>query len=122
MFNHRGRAQISINSSKSVTKYLCSLISTQSNPDRQFVNFLELYKCRYVKTIHTNISESNTEDISYVVLLEDWDILPNKLNVLDRTLGAGKFGIVKHGLYTPYENDDPLDVAVKMLKGTILKL
>jgi hypothetical protein len=42
--------------------------------------------------------------------------------VLDRTLGAGKFGIVKHGLYTPSENDGPLDVAVKMLKGTILKL
>ena len=50
--------------------------------------------------IHTNISESDTEDISYIVLLEDWYILQNKLNVLDRTLGAGKIGIVKHGLYT----------------------
>ena len=62
MFNHRGRTQISTNSAKSVTKYLRSLISTQSSPDRQFVNFLEPYKCRYLK-IYTQIFQNQTQRI-----------------------------------------------------------
>ncbi|CAB4022081.1 Angiopoietin-1 receptor, partial [Paramuricea clavata] len=101
-----------------------TVMKTFENNDDEFQSYHEKHanskespktRCHELQQLNTDI-ESNTEDVSYVVLLEDWDILPNKLNVLDRTLGAGKFGIVKHGLYTPSENDYPMDVAVKMLK------
>ena len=57
--------------------------------------------------------------MSYVVLLKDWEISPSHLKVQDRSLGAGQFGIVKQGLYTPCEKSDPEIVAVKMLKGIV---
>ena len=55
--------------------------------------------------------------IPYVDILKDWEIAPYKLMILDKKLGVGQFGIVKQGLYTPSENVDLVDVAVKMLKG-----
>ena len=59
------------------------------------------------------------ESISYIVLLEDWEIAPDKLKLLDKKLGGGQFGIVKQGLLTT-EKGDPEIVAVKMLKSTEL--
>ena len=59
-----------------------------------------------------------SEDISYIVLLADWEIAPNTLQVLDRKLGGGQFGIVRQGIYTPETKGDPEVVAVKVLKGT----
>ncbi|CAB4013943.1 receptor-type tyrosine- phosphatase delta-like, partial [Paramuricea clavata] len=61
--------------------------------------------------------EIQPEEISYVVLLKDWDISPSHLKLLDKKLGAGQFGMVKEGLYTSSENSIPEVVAVKMLKG-----
>ncbi|CAB3979869.1 Retrovirus-related Pol poly from transposon opus [Paramuricea clavata] len=64
-------------------------------------------------------SESQTdqsEDLSYVAILMDWEIMPDSLKMLETTLGKGKFGIVKQGLLTTGESD-PEVVAVKMLKG-----
>ena len=58
-----------------------------------------------------------TEEISYIVLLEDWEIAPDKLQLLDKKLGGGQFGIVKQGLLTSGKGD-PEAVAVKTLKGT----
>ena len=58
-----------------------------------------------------------SEPISYVKMLDDWEILPKHLQVLKETLGSGQFGIVKKGFYTPFEEEDPNLVAVKMLKG-----
>ena len=55
--------------------------------------------------------------ISYVNILKEWEIPPYNLKILDKKLGAGQFGIVKQGLYTPPETGDPEDVAVKMVKG-----
>ena len=56
-------------------------------------------------------------EISYVTVLKDWEISPNCLHLLGKTLGAGQFGIVKQGSYTAPGNDNPELVAVKMLKG-----
>ena len=73
--------------------------------------------------LHLNenfVSGSETEEISYVVLLKDWEISPSHLKLQEKTLGAGQFGIVKQGLYTPSENCDAEIVAVKMLKSTKL--
>ena len=76
--------------------------------------------------MHTNLievtekkffSESRSKKISYVGLLKHWQISPNRLRVLNKPLGAGQFGIVKKGIYTPSSGSDPKDVAVKMLKG-----
>ena len=53
--------------------------------------------------------------------MEDWDVAPEKLKLLDKKLGEGQFGIVKQGLLTT-EKDDPEIVAAKMLKGTELVL
>lgn len=61
--------------------------------------------------------ESEQEEISYVVLLKDWEISPRHLKLTDQKLGSGKFGVVKQGLYTPSENSSTEVVAVKMLKG-----
>ncbi|XP_028394194.1 angiopoietin-1 receptor-like isoform X2 [Dendronephthya gigantea] len=61
---------------------------------------------------HVNIvAESHTR----VDILKDWEISPNDLKVLDKNLGAGQFGVVKQGLYTP-KNSDPEKVAIKMLR------
>ena len=60
------------------------------------------------------------ESISYITVLEDWEISPNNLKLLNKKLGAGQFGVVKKGQYTP-ANGDPVNVAVKMLKGTEYK-
>jgi hypothetical protein len=46
----------------------------------------------------------------------DWEITPDNLNVLEKNLGKGKFGIVKQGSL-PTSEGDPEVVAVKMLKG-----
>jgi hypothetical protein len=46
----------------------------------------------------------------------DWEITPDNLNVLEKNLGKGQFGIVKQGLLKTGECD-PEVVAVKMLKG-----
>ena len=56
------------------------------------------------------------ERLSHVDILEDWKISPRDLKVMDKNLGAGQFGVVKQGLYTP-QNGDPENVAIKMLKG-----
>ena len=56
------------------------------------------------------------EEISYIALLEDWEIAPSKLKLLDKKLGGGKFGIVRKGLLAS-ETDSPEAVAVKTLKG-----
>jgi hypothetical protein len=50
------------------------------------------------------------------VLLEDWEIAPDDLNILDKKLGGGQFGIVMQGLLTTAKGDSEV-VAVKMLKG-----
>ena len=50
------------------------------------------------------------------MLLENWDILPENLTLLDKKLGGGQFGIVKQGLLTT-GNGDPEIVAVKTVKG-----
>ncbi|XP_028390734.1 uncharacterized protein LOC114515639 isoform X2 [Dendronephthya gigantea] len=56
------------------------------------------------------------ESISYIVLLESWEIAPDKLKLLDKKLGGGQFGIVKQGLLT-IDKGDPEIVAVKALKS-----
>ena len=56
------------------------------------------------------------EEVSYIVLLEDWEIAPDKLTILDKKLGGGQFGIVRQGLLTTGKGD-PEVVAVKTLKG-----
>ena len=66
--------------------------------------------------------ESQAEKISYITLLEDWQIFPDHLLVLNKTLGSGKFGIVKQGIYMPFKEGDPEKVAVKMLKGEQFKM
>ncbi|XP_028411588.1 uncharacterized protein LOC114534348 isoform X2 [Dendronephthya gigantea] len=45
-------------------------------------------------------SELQPEEISYVTLLKDWEISPNQLHIMEKTLGAGQFGIVKQASYT----------------------
>ena len=57
-----------------------------------------------------------TEELCYIALLEDWEISPNHLKLLDNKLGVGHFGIVKQGLLTTGKGD-PEVVAVKSLKG-----
>ena len=56
------------------------------------------------------------EENSYITLLEDWEIAPSKLKLLDKKLRGGKFGIVRKGLLTS-ETGSPEVVAVKTLKG-----
>ena len=51
-----------------------------------------------------------------MAILMDWEITPDSLNVLEKPLGKGQFGIVKQGLLTTGEGDLEV-VAVKMLKG-----
>ncbi|XP_028394324.1 ephrin type-B receptor 1-B-like isoform X2 [Dendronephthya gigantea] len=65
---------------------------------------------RELKTLHNRNLE-----VVYVHVLKDWEISPNDLKVLDKNLGAGQFGVVKQGLYTP-QNGEPEKVAIKMLK------
>jgi hypothetical protein len=76
---------------------------------------------RFLTVLPENVSNDACQNlpstIPYVDILKDWEIAPNKLKILDKKLGAGQFGIVKQGLYTPSENVDLVDVAVKMLKG-----
>ena len=57
--------------------------------------------------------------LPYVVVLEDWEIAPGKLKLLDKKLGEGQFGIVRQGLLTNRKGDSEV-VAVKTLKGTEL--
>ena len=49
------------------------------------------------------------------------EIAPDNLKLLDKTLGEGQFGIVKQGLLTTVDGDSEV-VAVKTLKGTVLKI
>ena len=53
------------------------------------------------------------------MLLENWDIPPDNLKLLDKKLGGGQFGIVTQGLLTTGKGDPEL-VAVKTVKGTQL--
>ena len=55
------------------------------------------------------------EEILYIAILKDWEIMPSKLKLLDKKLGGGKFGIVRKGLLTN-ETGSPEAVAVKALK------
>ena len=57
-------------------------------------------------------------ELSYVKVLEIWDIPPGNLKVLDQKLGGGQFGIVKKGLLAGKDGDFEV-VAVKMVKGTV---
>ena len=57
--------------------------------------------------------------LAYVVVLEDWEIAPNNLKLLDKKLGEGQFGIVKQGLLKTGKGDSEV-IAVKTLKGTEL--
>lgn len=57
------------------------------------------------------------ETVDYLVILQDWEISPNSLMVLDTKLGEGQFGVVKQGIWIHPETGDSEDVAVKMLKG-----
>ena len=56
--------------------------------------------------------------LSYVALLEDWEIAPDNLKLLDMKLGKGQFGIVRQGLLTTRKGDSEI-VAVKTSKGTV---
>ncbi|CAB4029262.1 Fibroblast growth factor receptor 1 [Paramuricea clavata] len=67
------------------------------------------------KPMDVPAKQDQSEDLSYVTLLMDWEITADNLNVLEKNLGKGKFGIVKQGLLTTAEGD-PEVVAVKMLK------
>ena len=49
------------------------------------------------------------------------EIAPDNLKLLDKILGEGQFGIVKQGLLTTVDGDSEV-VAVKTLKGTVLKI
>ena len=51
------------------------------------------------------------------MLLEDWEIAPDNIKLLDKKLGGGQFGIVTQGLLTSGKGE-PEVVAVKTLKGT----
>lgn len=63
----------------------------------------------------------NPEEVSYIVLLDDWEILRENIIILEKKLGGGQFGIVKQGLYSSGKNEPEL-VAVKMLKGKNMAL
>ena len=52
-------------------------------------------------------------------MLENWEIAPANLKLLDKKLGEGKFGVVRQGLLTTRGGDSEI-VAVKTLKGTKL--
>lgn len=54
--------------------------------------------------------------MSYICVLDDWEIKKDDLTILNKKLGGGCFGVVKKGLYKKKENDSEF-VAVKMLKG-----
>ncbi|XP_028409527.1 fibroblast growth factor receptor-like [Dendronephthya gigantea] len=60
-------------------------------------------------------------EISYITILKDWEICPDRLQILDETLGSGQFGIVKLGLYTSLLEGHN-KVAVKMLKENATEL
>ncbi|XP_028416160.1 tyrosine-protein kinase receptor Tie-1-like [Dendronephthya gigantea] len=61
-------------------------------------------------------------EISYITILKDWEICPDRLQILDETLGSGQFGIVKQGLYTSLLEEGHKKVAVKMLKENATEL
>ena len=54
--------------------------------------------------------------LSYVEVLEDWELAPCNLKLLDKKLGEGQFGIVRQGLLKSGKGDSEI-VAVKTLKG-----
>ncbi|XP_028401197.1 proto-oncogene tyrosine-protein kinase receptor Ret-like [Dendronephthya gigantea] len=56
------------------------------------------------------------ETVDYIIVLQDWEISPNSLVVMDINLGEGQFGIVKQGVWTHPASGKPEDVAVKMLR------
>lgn len=63
--------------------------------------------------------------MSYICVLDDWEIVKDNLTILDKKLGGGCFGVVKKGMYKQKDNDNDADsqvVAVKMLKGAYLIL
>ena len=54
--------------------------------------------------------------LTYVDVLENWEIAPGDLVLLDTKLGEGQFGIVRQGLLSTGKGDSEV-VAVKTLKG-----
>ena len=52
------------------------------------------------------------------MLLQNWNIPPDNLKLLDKKLGCGRFGIVKQGLLTTGKGD-PEVVAVKTVEGKL---
>ena len=68
----------------------------------------------YSKFLNYSIHFSEI-NLLYIAILEDWEIAPSKLKLLDKKLGGGKFGIVRKGLLTS-ETGSPEAVAVKTLK------
>ena len=59
-----------------------------------------------------------SQELSYISVLENWDIAPHNLKLLGKKLGGGRFGIVKQGLLTTKEGE-PQVVAVKTVKGNV---
>ena len=56
--------------------------------------------------------------LSYICVIDDWEIQRDNLVVFQKKLGGGQFGLVKKGLYKDKTNDNgERPVAVKMLKG-----
>ncbi|CAB4032645.1 fibroblast growth factor receptor 3 isoform X8, partial [Paramuricea clavata] len=68
---------------------------------------------------HNSMEEESEEGniISYICVLDDWEIEKENLTILNKKLGGGYFGVVKKGMYKEKENDG-LVVAVKMLKDS----
>ena len=77
---------------------------------------LSMSQEKRVKTSNSILESDEQEELSYVVLLKDWEISPTHLKLTDKKLGSGQFGIVKRGLYTPKNSASEI-VAVKMLTG-----
>ena len=84
-----------------------------SNNDGKYRNILTIYKKKFL--------DVNETTLTYVDVLENWEIAPGDLVLLDTKLGEGQFGIVRQGLLTTGKGDSEV-VAVKTLKGTELFL
>ncbi|XP_046841787.1 fibroblast growth factor receptor 4-like [Xenia sp. Carnegie-2017] len=70
---------------------------------------------------HSNINEVTEEEelrtMSYICVLDDWEINRKQLTITDSTLGRGCFGVVKKGIY--HDKDQDIYIAVKMLKDSV---
>ncbi|XP_028419117.1 fibroblast growth factor receptor 4-like [Dendronephthya gigantea] len=103
--------------SKSIETFLSWRLNRVDNPNNRNSMFTEQQSCSSnVENLAVKQDVAMEESISYIVLLESWEIAPDKLKLLDKKLGGGQFGIVKQGLLT-IDKKDPEIVAVKMLKS-----